>query len=394
MTSFLIRHFIPDYKNTKNPEVRTAYGKLCGWIGIFANLFLFIIKFMAGTISGSISITADAVNNLSDSASSIISLFGFKLSEKPADAEHPYGHGRYEYISALSVTAIIFVIGFELLKTSFSKIISPTPVEFSILSLSILILSILIKFWMYLFNVKTGKKINSKSLIATGEDSKNDCISTSSVLLSIIISFILKINLDGYVGLIVAIFILYSSFGMIKDILNTLLGNAPDEELVNNIHEKIMSFPGVLGTHDLIVHDYGPGRQFASVHVEVAAEEDILKSHDSIDNIEKYFLTCENLNLIVHMDPIVTKDEKVNNLRCWLSEKIKNISDELSIHDLRIVPGTTHTNIIFDCVVPPSFHLSHTEIKEKITELINQKYENHFAVITFENSFSPIPKEK
>ena len=369
MTSFLFRRFIPDYKNIKNPEVRLAYGKLCGWIGIFSNLFLFIIKFIAGTLSGSISITADAVNNLSDSASSIISLFGFKLAEKPADAEHPYGHGRYEYISALSVTLIIFVIGFELLKTSFSKIISPTPVEFSFLSLSILVLSVLIKFWMYLFNLKTGKIINSKTLIATGEDSRNDCISTSSVLLSLIISYILKINLDGFVGLFVAIFILYSNFGM------------------------IMSFPGVLGTHDLIIHDYGPGRQFASVHVEVAAEEDILESHDCVDNIERYFLNIENLNLIVHMDPIVTKDEKVHDLRCWLSEEIKNINDNLSIHDLRLVPGTTHTNIIFDCVVPPSFSLSHTEIKEKITDIINKKYENHFAVITFENSFSPIPKE-
>lgn len=392
MTNFLLKLFVKDYKNKDNPKVRTSYGKFAGWVGIFCNILLFSFKFITGTLTKSISITADAMNNLTDAASSIVSLIGFKLAGKPADKEHPYGHGRYEYIAALTVAAIIMVIGIELLKSGILKILSPTLIKFNTYSFIILILSILIKLWMSFFNNKIGKIINSQVLIATAFDSRNDVFSTSAVLISLIINYYFNVNLDGIIGVGVAIFILYSGFSLIKDTLNPLLGNAPDEDFVNYIEHKIMSYPGVLGTHDLIVHDYGPGRRFASVHVEVAAEDEILETHDSIDNIERDFLSEDNLNLIIHMDPIVTADEVVSDLRSWLSIEIKKIDFRLSIHDLRIVPGNTHTNVIFDCVVPHETNLTHKEIKEKIEEKIKSKYKNYYAVITFDTSFAPVQR--
>ena len=394
MTSFLIKHFVKNSEDTENSAVRTSYGRLCGWVGIISNLILFIIKFTAGTISNSISITADAFNNLSDSASSIISFLGFKLASKPADEEHPYGHGRYEYISALIVTAVIIVIGIELLKTSIEKIISSEAAEYSVLSVIILVISVLVKLWMSLFNKHIGRKINSAALLASAKDSANDVITTLAVLLSIAASFIFKINIDGICGLLVALFILWSSTGLIKESLGTLLGNAPDRDFTEHIKKVIMSYPDVIGTHDLIVHDYGPGRRFASVHVEVAAEEDVIKSHDCIDNIERYFLIEEGLNLIIHMDPIVTENEAVSGLRSLIEREVRDIDLSLSIHDLRVVPGTTHTNVIFDCVVPPSSGISYGEIRKRITSALSSEYENHFAVITFESSYSPIPKNK
>lgn len=392
MTNFLIKAFVKDYKNTENPIVRTAYGKFAGWVGIFCNIFLFTLKFITGSLTKSISITADAINNLTDAGSSIVSLIGFKLAGKPADKEHPYGHGRYEYIAALTVAAIIMVIGIELLKTGISKVVSPTPVSFSLATVFILIVSILIKLWMSFFNLKVGKTINSQTLKATAQDSRNDVFSTGAVLVSLLINFFFDINIDGIIGIGVALFILYSGFGLIKDTLDPLLGNAPDENFVNYIEHKIMSYPGVLGTHDLIVHDYGPGRRFASVHVEVAAEDEILDTHDSIDNIERDFLSEDNLNLIIHMDPIVTADEIVSDLRSWLSNEVKKIDLHLSIHDLRLVPGNTHTNVIFDCVVPHEVTLSQKEIREKIEKIIKEKYDNYYAVITFDTSFAPVQK--
>ncbi len=394
MTSFLIKHFVKNSEDTENSAVRTSYGRLCGWVGIISNLILFIIKFTAGTISNSISITADAFNNLSDSASSIISFLGFKLASKPADEEHPYGHGRYEYISALTVTAVIIVIGIELLKTSIEKIISSEAAEYSVLSVIILVISVLVKLWMSLFNKHIGRKINSAALLASAKDSANDVITTLAVLLSIAASFIFKINIDGICGLLVALFILWSSIGLIKESLGTLLGNSPDRDFTEHIKKVIMSYPDVIGTHDLIVHDYGPGRRFASVHVEVAAEEDVIKSHDCIDNIERYFLREEGLNLIIHMDPIATENEETLGLRSFIESEVKKINPAFSIHDLRVVPGTTHTNVVFDCVVPPSTVTSHGEIRNKITSALKNNYENHFAVITFETSYSPIPKNK
>lgn len=392
MTNWLIKTFIKDYHKTEDRNVRILYGKFSSWVGIFCNILLFIGKLIAGTISGSVSIIADAVNNLSDASSSIISLFGFKLSSRPADEEHPFGHGRYEYLSGLMVSFLIMVIGLELFQTSIEKIIHPTDVHFHIFICVIMLASIAVKLWMAAFNRKIGKLIHSQTLIATAADSRNDVISTTAVLLAAIISHFTHLNLDGIMGLGVAIFILYSGFGLTKETLDPLLGKAPDPEFVKAIKTKILSYPGILGTHDLIIHDYGPGRQFASVHVEMAAEEDSLKCHDLIDNIERDFKDEFHLHMIIHYDPIITNDSSVNNLRRWISEEVKKIDPALSIHDLRIVPGTTHTNVIFDCVVPSSIPISDDEIIRFISTAVSEKYPGYICIITIDSSFAAIPQ--
>lgn len=391
MQNWLVKKFIKDYENISDLNVRTAYGKLSGKVGIFCNALLFAGKFIIGTLSGSVSITADAVNNLSDAASSIISLIGFKMAEKPADADHPYGHARYEYLSGLVVAFMILIIGIELFKGSLDKVLNPSPVDFSAAVMLVLIGSIIVKLWMALFNKSLGKKINSSTLEATAADSRNDVISTSAVLVAALISHFFNIELDGYMGIAVAAFILYSGVGLVKETLDPLLGKAPDPLLVEHIEKKILSYSGVLGTHDLMIHDYGPGRQFASVHVEMAAEDNVIKSHDVIDNIERDFLENENLNLIVHYDPIITGDDKINDMRCWLSEQIKTIDADLSIHDLRIVPGETHTNLIFDCVVPHDLGMSQSQLKANIRKLVNEKYPTHYCVITIDSSYAAMP---
>ncbi len=391
MQNWLVKKFVHDYENVHDISVRASYGKLSGKVGIFCNAFLFAVKFIMGTISGSVSITADAVNNLSDAASSVISLIGFKMAEKPADEDHPYGHARYEYLSGLTVAVMIILIGFELFKTSFDKVLHPSTVDFSIALVIVLAVSILIKLWMALFNKSLGKKINSSALEATAADSRNDVISTSAVLVAAVISHFFKINLDGYMGIAVAVFILYSGIGLVKDTLDPLLGKAPEPELVDYIQKKILSYDGVLGTHDLMIHDYGPGRKFASVHVEMAAEGDVLKSHDVIDNIERDFLSKDNLNIIVHYDPIVTKDDIVNDFRSWLMEQVKSIDPHLSIHDLRIVPGNSHTNLVFDCVMPHCINMSPSELKAEIRRLVNIKYPNYYCVITIDSSYAAMP---
>ncbi len=392
MTNLLIRLFIKDNENTKNSRVRTAYGNLASFICIICNALLFIGKFLVGTLSGSVSIAADAVNNLSDASSNIISLIGFKLGSRPADDEHPYGHARYEYLSGLTVSVMILVIGIELLKTSILKIANPSDVEFSRWTIFVLLTSILVKLWMMLFNTAIGKKINSKTLEATARDSLNDVITTSVVLISSVISYYTHLELDGYMGILVALFILYSGIQLVKDTIDPLLGKAPDPEFVSMIQEKILSYPGVLGTHDLIVHDYGPGRLFASVHVEMAAEDDVLKSHDIIDNIERDFLQNEYLHLIIHFDPIETDNKTTNSLRTWINDIVKNIDDSLSIHDLRIVSGPTHTNIIFDCVVPVSFHMSDKDIIKQIISIVQTEHPNYNCIITIDTSYAAIPK--
>ena len=391
MQNWLVKKFVHDYENVHDISVRASYGKLSGKVGIFCNAFLFAVKFIMGTISGSVSITADAVNNLSDAASSVISLIGFKMAEKPADEDHPYGHARYEYLSGLTVAVMIILIGFELFKTSFDKVLHPSTVDFSIALVIVLAVSILIKLWMALFNKSLGKKINSSALEATAADSRNDVISTSAVLAAAVISHFFKINLDGYMGIAVAVFILYSGIGLVKDTLDPLLGKVPEPELVDYIQKKILSYDGVLGTHDLMIHDYGPGRKFASVHVEMAAEGDVLKSHDVIDNIERDFLSKDNLNIIVHYDPIVTKDDIVNDFRSWLMEQVKSIDPHLSIHDLRIVPGNSHTNLVFDCVMPHCINMSPSELKAEIRRLVNIKYPNYYCIITIDSSYAAMP---
>lgn len=384
--------FVKNSENINDKQVRADYGKVASIAGILLNVLLFAGKLTIGLISNSVSITSDAVNNISDASSNVVSLFGFKLSKRPPDSEHPYGHGRYEYLSALMVAVLIMIIGVELFKSSVNKILNPEKVEFSIAMVCVLVLSMVIKLLMMLFNSEIGSYIKSSTLKATAADSRNDIISTGAVLAAAVISHIFNVELDGYMGVAVAVFILISGFGMIRDTIDPLLGSAPDPEMVEHIQKKIYSYDGVLGTHDLIVHDYGPGRQFASVHIEVAAEDDVLKTHDILDNIERDFLEHDNLHLVAHLDPISTSDSKVGELRIEINKIVKDINSQITIHDLRIVEGVTHTNAIFDCVVPHSVKLSEKEVKEQISEKVKAKHPTYNCVITIDREFAAVPK--
>lgn len=387
MTEWLIRHFVKGYEYKDDPKVRTAYGQFAGIVGIICNILLCAAKGLIGFLAGSVSIIADALNNLSDAASNVISLLGFKLASKPADPEHPYGHGRYEYLSGLAVAVIIVVIGVELIQSSLDKVLNPTPTEFNIVVAVILILSILVKLWMAVFNRTIGKRISSTTLEATAVDSRNDVIATGVVLVCAIISSQTGIDLDGWVGIAVGIFIVYSGIQLMRETVSPLLGKAAEPEVVTHIQKKIMSYPGVLGTHDLMVHDYGPGRQFASAHVEMAAEADPMESHDLIDNIEQDFKNDEGLIVTLHYDPIVTDDPEVKDLRNQINELVKSISPQLSIHDLRTVPGPTHTNVIFDCVKPADFELDDDELKHRISNLVTEKHPEAICKITIDQSY-------
>lgn len=382
-----IERRIPNSENVKDERVRSAFGKAASLVGIGCNALLCAGKLAVGAMSGSVAITADAVNNLSDASSSIISLVGFKMADRPADQEHPYGHGRYEYLSGLMVAVMILVIGVELFKSSLEKILSPSPVLFSWVTVGVLAVSIAVKLWMAAFNRRIGRKIDSKTLIATADDSRNDVISTAAVLAATLIAHYTGVTLDGYMGLAVAVFILISGFSLVKDTIDPMLGVMPSSEQVHAIREKIMSYPGVLGTHDLMVHDYGPGRQFASVHVEMSAEQSPLISHDVIDTIERDFLAQEKLHLVVHYDPVVTGDPRVPALREMIARIAASIHPDMTIHDLRIVPGTTRVNVVFDCVVPYDFSMSQRAIRERISREVAAKYPGYCCVITLEHSY-------
>ena len=388
MTEFLLSHFVKGYPEVNDPQVRTRCGNLAGMVGILSNLLLSAGKFLAGLLTGSVAISADAVNNLSDASSSIITLLGFRLAAKPADDEHPYGHGRTEYLSSLAVSVMILMIGVELAQTSFQKILHPEPISSGLLAVMILAVSILVKLWMAAFNRQVGKKIHSAALEATAADSRNDVISTSAVLLATLLQMQFGWKLDGYMGLAVAIFILWSGWGLVKDSIAPLLGQTPDPELVRHIADVTLSYPGVLGIHDMLVHDYGPGRQFASLHAEMPANADVLESHDTIDRIEKYFLEQEGLHVVIHYDPVVIDDSETGEARNFFAAEVKKIDPRLSIHDLRIVPGTTHTNVIFDLVLPRKLDSRTAEIKHTLQELAREKNPLWLCVITAENSFT------
>jgi cation diffusion facilitator family transporter len=392
MTQWLMKTFIKNNQNTKDPSVRSASGRMASLVGVSCNVSLALGKFSIALLSGSVSIMADAVNNLSDAASSIISLLGFKMAAKPADTGHPYGHARYEYLAGLTVAVLIMIIGAELLKSSLDKVLHPAPVLFSWLTVGVLCASILVKLWMAGFYRSVGRAISSQTLFAASADSRNDVITTSAVLLAALASHFFKVELDGYIGLAVAAYILYSGFGLVQDTLDPLLGKAPDPELVQEIRKSIMGYPGVLGTHDLMIHDYGPGRRFASVHVEMPAEADILQSHDVIDNIERDFLSERQLHMIVHLDPIVTKDPAVLDLHRWLAEEVKTIHPQLTIHDLRLVKGHSHTNVIFDCVKLPGLPLSDSQLKQALSVLLTKKNPQYYAVVTLDDSYAAFPK--
>lgn len=388
MTEFLLSRFVKGYPEVNDPQVRARCGNLAGLVGICCNLLLSAGKFLAGLLTGSVAISADAVNNLSDASSSIITLLGFRLAARPADDEHPYGHGRTEYLSGLAVSVMILLIGAELAKTSIQKILSPEPITTGMVSILILAASILVKFWMAAFNRHVGRLIRSATLEATAADSRNDVISTGAVLIATLLQMQFGWNLDGYMGLAVAAFILWSGWGLVKDSIAPLLGQTPDPELVRHIADVTLSYPGVLGIHDMIVHDYGPGRQFASLHAEMAASADVLESHDIIDRIEKYFLEQEGLHVVIHYDPIVTDDSETGEAREFFAAEAKKLDPRLSIHGLRMVPGTTHTNVIFDLVLPRELDSRTSELKHALQEAAQRKNPLWLCVITAENSFT------
>ena len=384
MTSLLLRLFVKNHDDTENPVVRGAYGKLAGAVGIVCNLLLFAGKLLAGILSGSVAVTADAVNNLSDASSSLVTLLGFKLAERPADEEHPYGHARIEYISGLVVAALILLIGAELAKSSFSKILHPETVEFSLLTLGVLIGSILVKLWMALFCRKLGRRIDSTTLLATSADSRNDVISTAAVLVGCLVGYFFDVKLDGYIGMAVALFIIWSGCSIAKDTINPLLGERASEELVRNISDLILSHEKILGIHDLMVHDYGPGNCFASVHAEMDSAEDPLICHDIIDDIERDALRELQVHLVIHYDPIVTDDEELNAARALVEQEIKSIDESLSLHDFRMVRGPGHTNLIFDLVIPYSMEDRKAELKARIDERLQRQDRKYYTVITFD----------
>ena len=383
MTNLLVKLFVKDYENTKKPMVRSAYGTMAGFVGVFCNVLLFIAKLVIGTIS--VSITADAINNLSDASSSVVTLLGFYLSKKPADEEHPFGHARIEYLSGLAVAAMILIIGFQLLKTSVSKIFNPSQVNFSLALVVVLIISIAVKLWMALFNRKIGNRISSMSLIATAADSRNDVLSTLAVLVAATISHFTKLNLDGYIGVVVALFIFYSGIEIGKETIKPLLGMEPDEELVKMVRDEMLGFDDrILGIHDLMVHDYGPGQRFASVHAEIDYKLDVLESHDLLDNIERMFQKKHNIQMVIHYDPIVTDDEELNKMKEIVNEKLLNLSDKISVHDFRMVRGAEHTNLIFDMVIPKELDNKKKEINEYLDQTLQHVDMKYYTVITFD----------
>jgi len=388
MIRLLSKIFIKNRDEIGKPAVRTAYGVLCGAVGILLNLLLFAGKFFAGTVSGSIAITADAFNNLSDAGSSVITLMGFRLGEQKPDSEHPFGHGRIEYLSGLLVSMFIILMGFELARTSVEKILHPEPVEFSWVSVGILITSICVKLYMCSYNRTVGKRISSTAMHATAMDSLSDSAATSAVLIATLAGRFAGVMIDGWCGILVALFIIWSGLGSGRDTLNPLLGQPPSADFVAGIRDIVMAHPGILGIHDLIVHDYGPGRRMISLHAEVPANENVLDIHDEIDNIEmelKKKLGCET---VIHMDPIVVDDGITEETRQKVAALVSSIDGQISIHDFRMVAGSTHTNLIFDVVVPFKFRLADEQVRSEICAAVQVLDGNYFAVVNIERSYT------
>jgi len=394
LIDLLIRTFIKQHENTADKAVRTAYGNLACVVSVICNLLLFAGKTAVGTLAGSVSITADGLNNLSDASSNIVSLVGFKLGSRPADSEHPYGHARYEYLAGLAVSVMILIIGVELLKESFLKVLHPTAVQFGWLTVAVLIGSILVKLWMSLLNRRIGGIIHSETLMATAADARNDVITTSAVLLAAVLTSLTGFDrLDGIMGLGVAGFILYSGIQLVRDTIDPILGAAPDPELVEHIEQKALGYPGVLGIHDLMIHDYGPGNRLVSFHIEMDAKGDVMQSHDVIDTIEKDLLVQDGMIATIHYDPVVTGNAHVDEIRTFLKKQVKELEPAANIHDLRIVPGPTHTNVIFDCAVPAEYLADKQRRGAKLVgglrSAVQQKWPDHFCVIKLEPDYAP-----
>ncbi len=381
MVTLLGRLFIKNHEDTKSPSVRQAYGMLCGIVGICFNVLLFAGKFIAGAVSNSIAITADAFNNLSDAGSSIITLIGFKIAGNKPDPDHPFGHGRIEYICGLLVSVIILIMAFELIKGSFFKIIHPQKADYSPLIIVILLVSILIKCYMALYNRKIGKKINSAAMLATATDSLSDTLATTVVLITTLVSHFTGALIDGYCGVLVGLFICYAGIQAAKDTISPLLGQAPDPDFVQQIYDLVLSQEGIIGIHDLIVHNYGPGRVLISLHAEVPAEDDVLAMHDRIDLVEHKLRDTLHCSAVIHMDPVCVGDEETMQLKEQVYSLIAELDSSITMHDFRIVKGPTHTNIIFDVAVPYCFKMADDELIKAITAKIQELNASYFAVI-------------
>lgn len=386
MTDLLIRIFVKNHKETNDPHVRGAYGHLSSITGIICNVMLFVMKIVAGVFVGSVSVIADAVNNLADASSSVISLIGFRLSGRPADKDHPYGHGRYEYIAGLVVSMTIIIIGAGLLREAVEKIIHQSEVEFGVFTFVILAVSILVKLWMALFYKKTGKAISSKTLLAAAADSRNDVVSTFAVLAGAAVTRFFGLHLDGWLGVLVALFIIVSGIRSAKDTIDPVLGKAPDAEMVEDIRRRIMRYDGVLGTHDLMVHDYGVGHRFASVHVEMSAEGDAIENHEVIDEIERDFLENDGIHMIVHFDPVPSKDSELGDLREWITCEIKKLDSRITIHDLRM----TEDCVSLDCAIPQDMDIGDKEITSFIENIVAAKYPSHVCDVSIDRGFTEI----
>ena len=388
MTDLLVKLFVKDYEQTENLQVRTRYGLLSGMVGICCNVLLFLAKLFTGMMINSISVMADAFNNLSDAASSIISFVGVKMSEKPADKEHPFGHGRIEYISAFIVAFLVIQVGFSLFKSSLGKLFHPEELSFSLISVGILGLTVAVKLWMCLFNRKLGKRIQSSVMLATAADSLGDTGATAATIFSIVVYGVWHVNIDGLVGIAVSILVMIAGINIAKDTLAPLIGEAIDPEIYQKITEFVEQYDGIIGSHDLIVHNYGPGRVYASLHAEVPANMDMMEAHDYIDMAERRVEKRMKCFISIHMDPVVTDDEVINHLRKMTAEVVKSVGEELNIHDFRTVKGPYITNLIFDVLVPYNYHLSDDEIKTQIQKKITEKQSECRAVIKIDKSYT------
>ena len=387
MFKILAKKFIKNNTEFNNPKVREQYGTLCSIISIVCNIVLVIFKLTMGAITHSIAIQADGLNNLSDVGSNLASLFGFKLANKHPDFEHPYGHVRIDYVAGLIIAFLILLVGFQALRDSVFKIIAPEKVTFTIVAVIILIVSILIKLWMAVFNRYASKKINSATLLAASQDSLNDVLATLATLISLILSLYTDLPVDGIMGAVVSIIVLKAGIEIFKDTVNPLLGMAPDKELIKELEEYILSYPEALGIHDLMMHDYGPGRKFLTLHVEVDCNDNIMATHDAMDRIERAVLGKYHILTTIHMDPIDSSDILTNELKEIVIGVVKEINDEYSIHDFRIVSGPTHTNLIFDVLIPSNDQIKHTILKEQINQRLKAIDPSYFTVMQIEHSF-------
>ena len=387
MTNLLLKLFIKDYNNTSDNFVRQKYGFLSGIVGIIVNIILATIKLIIGITVNSISITADAVNNYSDAGSSAVTLIGFKIANRPADEEHPFGHGRYEYIAGLIVSFVVLIFGFDLMKTSVERIFNPVSLNFSIISVVALSVSILGKIWLAFFNKKLAKAINSPTMSAVATDCISDCAATAVTIVSLLLSYFTKINIDSYLGICVAIIIFIAGINIIKETLNPLIGQAIDKETANKIRGELMSYDGIIGMHDLIIHSYGTNNTFGSVHAEVPANCNILEIHDTIDTIEREIKRKFGIEISIHMDPLVTDDKFVDEMKEMTFHLLSEIDDNISFHDFRVVSGPIHTNFIFDVVMPHSMKYSESEFIKIISDKFTEKNENYFAVVTVDRNF-------